>query len=360
MRDKDAMAAIYLDTPGCGIVSPEATNEGVRFYQSLESNSSQNAIHWRDVTAAQIRKNIASFLDSPEENVALIPNFSFGINGVVQSLKGTEKILLYKKDYPSLTNPFTVNNFNITWFSSADNFTISPDTIEQELKHQKIDLLAISHVQWLSGALIDLKAIIQICHKYNIKVIVDTTQSLGSMPISVKDLEPDVLIASNYKWMNAGFGTGIIYLSDAFLKAFPPVLGGVNSYEIIAGKSHRKPSARDFEPGHINMAGFSVLNAAILDKNKRGLSQIEKHNHQLMEQFVSRCPDLPATLIGTPTMKNRNSIAVLEDKNGLGGWLQKNNFTVTLRNQTIRLGFHYYNTTKEVEQLISCIKNLPL
>lgn len=347
--------SIYLNTAACGLVSNDIASAGINFIQSLTQNASLYAEHWRDVTSLSIRRNIAVFLEAPETNIAMIPNFSFGMNAVVQSLKGTEKVLLYDRDYPSLTYPFLVNKFDVSWFSSDDNFTINPEVIEQKLKSEKIDLLAISHAQWLSGALVDLKKIIAICHQYMVPVIVDATQSLGAISISIKDLQPDVLIASNYKWMNTGFGTGIIFLSDSFLERYPPVIGGVHSYELKSDRLNRKPSALDFEPGHTNMAGFSILDAAISDKMHKGLNSIEINNLNLTRKFISECLNLPVTLIGPASMEQRCSIVVLKDENGLGNWLQKNNFIVTLRNSTIRLSFHYYNTIEEVHLLINCI-----
>lgn len=350
---------IYLNTPACGLVPDQFSKEGIAFYESLSKNASRQAEQWRDEASIRIRKTIADFLEAPANNIAMIPNFSFGMNAVVQSLKGTETILLYDRDYPSLTYPFLVNQFNIAWFTSEDNFTIHPETIEQKLKSERIDLLAISQVQWLSGTLIDLKRIIEICHQFNIPVIVDCTQSLGALPISIKDLNPDVLIASNYKWMNAGFGTGIMYLSDSFLEKYPPSTGGFHSFEQKGNKLKRTPSALDFEPGHTNMAGFSILEAAVLDKSERGLKVIENHNQRLTSAFTDQCAHLPVTLIGSTTMQHRCSIIVLKDENGLGSLLQKNNFIVTHRNATIRLGFHYYNTMEEVTQLTNCIRQLP-
>src|SRR5699024_6843107 len=158
------------------------------------------------------------------------------------------------------------NNFEITWIPNGDGFHIDLDFIHQKLKSDNINLLAISHVQWLSGMKIDLKSIIDLCHQYGIPIIVDATQSLGAVSISVENLQPDVLIASNYKWMNAGYGTGVIYLSNGFLDHYPPVFGGVHSNPSESGNPKRHPSVLDLEPGHKNMAGFSVLEAAILDK----------------------------------------------------------------------------------------------
>lgn len=347
----------YLNTAACGLVSEEIAAPGIDFLKSLKAESSRVSEFWRNTSVNIIRKNVADFVKAPEENIGLIPSFSYGMNSIVQSLKGTEKVLLYELDYPSLINPFLVNHFDISRIPDGDGFNIDPQQIAEKIKSEQINLLAISHVQWLSGARIDLKNIIAICHQHEVPVIVDATQSLGALPLFINELQPDVLISSNYKWMNAGFGTGIIYISDSFLKKYPPTMGGVWSFETSDGKMIRKPSVLDYEPGHRNMVGFSILDAAIKDKKARGLENIEKHNLQLTQQFIDACPSLSIRIIGEPNMENRSSIVVLKDEKGLGDWLTRHNFIATLRNETIRLSFHYYNTEEEVNRLISCLKS---
>jgi len=347
---------VYLNTAACGLVSEAIAAPGMAFYQDLSKGSSV-AEHWRDEFSVKIRANIARFLNAPEANIAMIPCFSQGINAVVQSLKGSEKILLYEWDYPSLVNPFKVNNFDISWLSSGDDFTINPQSVAEKIAGGAIDIFAISHVQWMSGALADLQSIINICHRHQVLVVVDTTQSLGAEPVNIGELKPDVLISSNYKWMNAGFGTGIMYLSDNFLAQYPPVYGGVHSYVFEGGQEIRKPSALDYEPGHLNMAGFSILDAAIGHKLETGVDNITRHNHQLTTLFIEQCPELPVTLIGPADMQNRSAIVVLKDEAGLGQWLVNNGFVVTLRNNTIRLSFHEHNTEEDVQKLIHCIQN---
>jgi len=347
---------IYLNTAACGLVSETIAAPGMAFYQDLSKGSSV-AEYWRDELSVKIRANIARFLNAPEANIAMIPCFSHGMNALVQSLRGSEKILLYERDYPSLINPFKVNNFDISWLHSEDGFSINPQLVAAKIAGGAIDILAISHVQWMSGALVDLQSLADICHRYGVLLLVDTTQSLGAELVNIGELKPDVLISSNYKWMNAGFGTGIMYLSDSFLAQYPPVYGGVHSYVFEGGQEIRKPSALDYEPGHLNMSGFSILNAAISHKLVTGVDNITRHNHQLTALFVEQCPKLPVALIGSADMQNRSAIVVLKDEAGLGQWLVDNGFVVTLRNNTIRLSFHEHNTEEDVQKLIHCIQN---
>ena len=142
---------IYLNTASCGLLSEESLQSTYVLYQGMITESSTAVEPLRDHGLQRIRETMASFLDAPASNVVFLPNFSFGINALVQSLRGDEKVLLYNNDYPSLTAPFKANNFNITWIDAQDGFTIRMDELKELALKNKVDMIVISHVQWLSA-----------------------------------------------------------------------------------------------------------------------------------------------------------------------------------------------------------------
>ncbi|MGJ7030997.1 aminotransferase class V-fold PLP-dependent enzyme [Niabella hirudinis] len=347
----------YLNTAGCGLIPPSVSAAGTQLYQGFEQNSSAAAEHWRDVEVLQIKKNVAAFMGAAPGNIALVPNFSHALNSIVQALTGQEKILLYKKDFPSVYAPFVINNFNIVWIDDTDGFTIDLNQIASIIKKQQIDIIAISHVQWHSGFRLDLGDLCSICRQHQALSIIDATQSLGAMELQIPEIQPDVLIASNYKWMNAGFGNGILYMNDAFAQRYPAKINGFNSGTLRmteTGFSFDRGIA-NYEPGSLNMLGFTLLNKAIEEKNKTGLAYIEAHNTGLAKLLLHHISGLPVTLVGPAAWENRCSILVLKDERGLHQRLTQNNIVTTGRNGMVRISIHYYNTEADIQMLVSCL-----
>lgn len=346
---------IYLNTASCGLLSQESINSTYELYKGMQANASAAAEPLRDQGLQRIREMAATFMDAPINNVVFIPNFSYAFNAVVQSLRGDEKILLYNNDYPSLVEPFKVNKFDITGIDSKDGFSIDADELKRILLENKIDILAISHVQWMTGFKIDLDDIGAFCKKHNIIFIVDVTQSLGAIPIYINKLHVDVLIGSNYKWMNAGFGTGIMYISDAFISKYPPVISGSNAYNMAYGTYDPSPSPKCYEPGHLNMHGLLVLEEALKYKLDKGIEAIADHNQRLTQMLLDNID--PALVLGDATAANRSSIVILKDMGGLYDRLTEAGFVCIKRSTGIRIGFHFYNTEEEVQKLISCLSS---
>ena len=351
------MQLTYLNTAATGIVPSEFTERANQLYPEMTAAASSRAEKWRDEELPVVRRHVADFLGASADCIALLPNFSWGVSGIVHSLKGDEKVMLYKGDYPSLLDPFKINGFDITWIEDVDGFTIPIDEMKQRLLNEKVNILAISHVQWMSGYKLDLADIGAFCADNGIWLIVDATQSLGAVNIDLSALPVDVLIASDYKWMNAGFGTGIMYVSKDFLQHFTPAVAGFGSYTFTDGKPQYSPSVRSFEPGHPNMFGLMVLDAAIQHKMQLGMDHIEEHDMALVQFFLDEIKNLDIQLLGGSSVENRAPFVLVRDRNGLGQLLKDNGIIVTHRMGWLRISFHYYNSEAHVKRVVEVLKN---
>ncbi len=347
--------SIYLNTASCGLIAPETLQAANKLYADFAHNSSRYSEQWAQHDEGSIRHTAANFIGAEEKNIALVPNFSWAMNGVVQSLTGNERVLLFNNDFPSLLQPFTINKFPITWVDAPDDFNINLELITDAIVNRRVDIVALSHVQWGSGYTLDLKAVGDLCHQNGVLFFVDATQSIGANVIDLNELHIDVLAASNYKWMNAGFGTGILYVGNKFLEMYPPVVGGYHTDKVRAVDTNG-PSAASYEPGSPNMYGLLLLEAAIEAKNKIGMQQLQHHNHSLMQLFLRGIEPLPISILGNHSMSNRCPIVLLKDENGLGEWIEKHNIVVTHRNGLLRVSMHFYNTEADVLALVDCLR----
>jgi len=52
-------------------------------------------------------------------------------------------------------------------------------------------------------------------------LIIDGIQSIGTLPFSVKEIQPDALICAGYKWLLGPYSIGLAYYSDTFANGFP-------------------------------------------------------------------------------------------------------------------------------------------
>ena len=79
----------------------------------------------------------------------------------------------------------------------------------------------MGHIHWADGTLFDLIAIRKKADKVGAKLIIDGTQSVGALPFSVKEIQPDALIVGGYKWLLGPYSIGMAYYADTFNNGEP-------------------------------------------------------------------------------------------------------------------------------------------
>jgi cysteine desulfurase len=106
---------------------------------------------------------------------------------------------------------------------SRDCGTITADAIKESIT-ENTALVTIMHVNNEIGTINPLKEIAEVCKEYEVPLHSDTVQSLGKIPLNVKDLRIDFLSGSAHK-IYGPKGTGIMYVKNGS-KWIPWLHGG--------------------------------------------------------------------------------------------------------------------------------------
>ena len=137
----------YLNTSSTGLISKSSTDVACKFHNKLHENGSNYAELFLSQELPRIRETVCAFIDAPIDEIALIPNFSYGLGAVIPSILDLKRVLLFKNDYPSLIQPFQINDFELFWIDSHDGFSIELEELKHLIIKHKIQILALSPVQ---------------------------------------------------------------------------------------------------------------------------------------------------------------------------------------------------------------------
>jgi L-cysteine/cystine lyase len=72
--------------------------------------------------------------------------------------------------------------------------------------------IAISHLQWSSGAIMPLRELAAEARRHGIVTIVDAAQAAGQIPVNLHDLGVDAYALSGQKWLCGPGGSGALYV----------------------------------------------------------------------------------------------------------------------------------------------------
>lgn len=349
--------ANYFNTAATGWVPEPYAKAAQAFWKEMTNNASAANENWYKNSLEELRLTAAEFLDTEVNEVAFVPNFSYALTALAQALTPGMRVMCLHEDYPSLIDPFRLNGFDVHRVKSAKQIFFNTEEIIVFLLEKKIEVLAISHVQWLTGFRTDLEKIGSFCRERGIILIVDATQSMGAIPLSLKKTGADVIISSNYKWMNAGLGTGVMCVRRDFLERFPAKIRGNHSRMLSSAKWTDDASILGYEPGHLNTPGLVVLQLALEDKLHTGVESIFEHNMYLTDRFIGDMVNEKTKIVGPESLDNRSSIIALRGGESLFEHLIDARFVVSFRSGLVRVSMHYHNTEKEVDALVSFLNH---
>ena len=343
----------YLNTASNGVI-PKPVVEWRRKHDMDLMNYASVFRDQHKKHIEQIKTTVANFFNASEEEIALVPNFSFGMNTVLEGLPKGQKILLLKNDYPSILWPVETRDFNICYAEIDEHLE---QNIAAAVKKHKPDVFMFSIVQWLNGVKINLEFLKQLKSNHpNLLLIADGTQYLGTEVFDFKENAIDVLGASAYKWLTAGYGNGFIMVKEAARERIFPKTLGFNSAERFESKAAETAFMKHFEPGHQDTLNYGSLEQALLFVETQGREKLYGAIASLSNKAKQAFSEL-GLLNNTTLLRDRHSsIYNLKGDVALFEKLKNNGIICSPRGGGIRVSFHYYNTEEELERLLKLLK----
>ncbi|MEH6407131.1 MAG: aminotransferase class V-fold PLP-dependent enzyme, partial [Leeuwenhoekiella sp.] len=298
-----------------------------------------------------VRETVGRFFNCNAGRVALLPNFSFGFNILLEGLPAGTKFLLLEQDYPSINWAVKARDFKVTYANIDANLE---DNILSQIEKEKPDVLALSLVQYINGIQIDFNFLKEIKASFpDLLIIADGTQYCGVAAFDFENSGIDVLGASTYKWMNAGYGNGFfLFKQNVEERVFAKTIG----FNSISGKYKAENSfIGKFEPGHQDTLAFGSLDAAIRLIDEVGISTIETKVKELREKAMSAFAEKGLLENDVLNRKQHSSIFNIKGDEKLFARLREHKIICSPRGSGLRVSFHYFNTNDDFERLLEII-----
>ena len=294
----------------------------------------------------EIRDVVGRFFNCHADNVSLVPNFTIGLNILLEGLPKDQKVLLLKEDYPSLNWPFESRDFHREYVEIDARLE---EHIYEKITNGKFDVLALSLVQWINGIKIDLDFLKQLKKEFpNLMIIADGTQYCGTEAFDFQDSGIDIVGSSGYKWLLAGFGNGFFLVKDEVKDRFQLKFTGYGSVAGDLSKRDGITLCRHLEPGHLDSMNFGSLRFALEFLEEIGIEHIQAQLRRLSQKSMEAFSALGLLEEAVVQRKVHSTIFNISGDKEKYKRLRSNDVVCSLRGDGIRLSFHFYNTEKEI------------
>lgn len=323
----------------------------------------------------KVKRLFAQLIDGDNfERVVTIPSASYGMATVANNivLKETDEVLLIEDQFPSnyyiwekLTNKYEAKLKIISQPNTKENCGKKWNQNILDAINKNTALVAMGNVHWSNGTLFDLKKIKEKTLENNSLLIIDGSQSVGALPFSVKEIQPDALICAGYKWLFGPYGCGYAYYGSYFDDGNPIEENWINRTnsedfsKLTEYSSDYKPFANRYSPGEAASFIYMQMQIAALQQliewTPTAIQEYCKMTTRIFVEklrakgcYIENDEDRSHHMFG---IELPNHI----DTEKLKQLFQEENIFVSFRGKYLRISCHLYNTDEDFETLYNCI-----
>jgi cysteine desulfurase/selenocysteine lyase len=352
----------YLNTAAAPPLSILAAREGKRYYDEMADYGDVAWESWLS-RAEQIREKLAAFVNAEARSIAFTYSTSHGMNLIAGMLGHCGDVLCPADEFPSCTLPWLQHRYRVDFVGSGDRGVIDLNDIEKSIA-ANTRILVTSFVQFATGFRQDLVALGRLCRDRNLVLVVDATQGMGVFPIDVTNSGIDFLVFSGYKWAQAGYGIGGLYVAPRFLNPTSfPVAGwwSVRDPEaVVNDRLDLKESAAALEIGCPQFAGIFALGAALTLFEEIGKSRIEQRIHELTDYLHQQLKTERLSIVSPFKREQRSGITIVEmrDAPDVVRQLAEKKIIVSARGKGLRLSVHVFNDFDDIDRLMAALREV--
>ena len=280
---------IHLNNGGLAPISAPARDRiiywGERFYQEgfySDHDYTENVLN--------SRKSLATLIGCDHGEIAFFQNTSSAISQLAfkYPLSPGDEVITWAEEYGSNLFPWQEacksKNAKLIVVKSLENL-VKPFELLVEKITPKTKVIAISWVQFLTGAKTDLQALGKITKEKNIFLFVDIIQGLGLHPFDMKSWGIDAVAGGSHKWLFSPVGVGYLAIAQKHMSKILPHNVGSNTFGTCDDPTDSvcmpKMDALKFESGSKQVLEITALGASVDLILKTGISVIEKETLRL-------------------------------------------------------------------------------
>jgi len=318
----------------------------------------------------EFRTTAAQLLDSSAECIAIVPSASYGIATAARnlSLKKGQSVLVLAAQFPSnyyswqrLAEDRGASLKVVAWPDDNDWTAAVLDSLSAD-----VAIAALPHVHWTSGGRLNLVRIGAACRKIGAALALDLTQSLGALPFSARDVQPDFAVAASYKWLLGPYSVGLLYVAPKWHGGKPLEENWIqranaSDFSSLTYTEDYDEGARRFDMGErSNFALLPAAERAMKQLLEWGVTQISETAGALNLQLASAAAELGFSAPAEPLraahyLALRRKAAIPRE---LPEMLARERVFVSVRGSSIRVTPNVYNTAEDCERLIACLRRV--
>jgi len=320
---------------------------------------------------ADARAAAARLLNAEVEEIALAPNTTVGVNTAAGALPiaAGDTVLLSDREFPANVYPWLVlreRGVHVELARTTPEGWPDEAYLLERLRDPRVRVLAISFVQFSNGFRADLATLGRACRENGTFLVVDAIQGLGQCELDVRHVPVDVLACGAQKWLLSPWGAGFVWVRRDLIAALQPPMAGWMAFEgtddftrLTEYRTAYRADARRFEVGTLPFQEMQAMTVSLDLLLELGIDRIAAHLRELKRPLVEAA-SRGAFALTSPTDGVHESAIVCvrtADVPRTHQALRDAGVVCVMREGSIRLSPHWYNTPEEIGRVLEILKD---
>ncbi len=287
---------IYLDSSATSFLKPPQVAEAVFRSFNTIGNAGRGA-HAPTLNASRLiydtREKLAALFGTPDPSrIAFTCNATEALNIAIHgAIHPGEHVITTACEHNSVLRPLYLKEkegTELTIIPADQKGRIRYDLLESSVK-SNTSAIVLTHASNLSGNVTDLAFVSNFAKKHGLLLIVDASQTAGSLPINVVKMGIDILCFTGHKGLFGPQGTGGLYVREGLtLSPLKSGGSGIHSFD----RQHPTDMPTALEAGTLNGHGIAGLNAGLDYILSTGVKNIHAKEISLARRFVNGISDI--------------------------------------------------------------------
>jgi kynureninase len=234
LRHRDEFPAlagsVYLVSHSLGAMPRAAADALAEFGRLWVSDGINAWARWLPMVN-EAGDRIARLLGADPGTVVMLPNVSAAQAVIASCLdyEGPRNGVVYSElEFPTVSYVWKSEErrgARVTLVGSDDGIGVATERMLAAIDERTL-LAPVSHVLYRSAFIQDVAAITRRAHEVGALVCADLYQSLGTVPLSVKEWDVDFACGGSVKWLCGGPGAAYLYVRPDLLPRLRPRVTG--------------------------------------------------------------------------------------------------------------------------------------
>lgn len=324
---------------------------------------------------ADARRVLADYMGAAAEDVAFIPNATFGVNLIARSLPlgPGDEVLTTDHEYGACDNVWTFLSQKQGFAYKKQPISL-PVQLDENIVEQfwqgvteQTKVIFISHISSATAVTFPIQQICARARQAGILTIVDGAHTIGQIPLDMAAIDADFYLSNAHKWLCSPKGSAFMYARHELHHLLEPLVVswgwgenkqfsyGSNLLDYLQWMGTDDPSA------------YLTVPAAIAFQAEHHWSDVRRQCHTLLQEALGRIEALTGLASPYPDDRFYHQLAVapLPAVADLAAF--KVRFYDTYRvevpftewgdSQFVRLSVQGYNRHSDIDLLLDALRN---